>query len=89
MVGKWGIPISPSSTIDLGTWALTTALDVGGRVVALDGTTPRGSVVVELVQPVTNDVVSYTLNDPLPDDQLLLEFRTLSAAFLRSWCTTG
>jgi len=52
-LGGWklGIPIQPNSEVALDPWALGPALDVAGRVVALDGTTPMANAVVELVRP--------------------------------------
>ncbi|HEV2210693.1 MAG TPA: response regulator [Verrucomicrobiae bacterium] len=51
-LGGWqiAVPITPY-TVRTNTWKLGQALQLGGRMVALDGKTPMADVVVELVQP--------------------------------------
>ncbi|HAV64783.1 MAG TPA: hypothetical protein DCY13_20745, partial [Verrucomicrobiales bacterium] len=64
-LGGWklAVPVAHNKETRLEPWELGRALDVFGRVVGLDGQTPLESVVVELVQPTTNNVVHYSISE--------------------------
>jgi signal transduction histidine kinase/ligand-binding sensor domain-containing protein/CheY-like chemotaxis protein len=73
-MGGWklDVPVALNQATRLEPWVLREALNISGQVVGLDGETPLDSVVVELVQPTTNDVVHYSISELDADAELLL-----------------